>query len=779
MLFACTVFSVSAQKTKKNSIDVSYGDEYFKNGDYFQAEQYYITAYKKQTNSSYVAYRIAECNRLLFNYTKAEEFYGKTVNNTTSGGSEFPLAKYYFAQMQKMNGKYEEANATFDQFILSFQPKTKEDETYLGQAKVDKEGCEFAMIELKHPQRDYDFQVLPIPVNSKASDYSPAVYLHDSSIVITSARENSVGGEVYDATGESFSDNLRFEKKKDGKWALSENKDGFNELVNTKYNDGAGVFTKDKKKFYYTQCDDDQGACAIYATKKAADKWSKPVRLNDQINNKGGWNAQPSLNEKGDTLYFVSKREGGFGQHDIWFSAAHKGEDLWDTARNMGNHVNTPFIEMSPNFDSADRTLFFSSTGHKGFGGLDIFMAQGDSLKQIKNMGLPFNSNKDDFYFVVGDKKGFMSSNRDGGSGNDDIYMFNTEGQKALLAIANTDKIDTLAESVSVKGKVLDQETMDGVPDLDNLLTDEEGNVLKKSKTNKEGAFRYDNLDKTKNYKVLLKENDSKLTNKSNYVVANVQVVGTKGKPSKNLFENVYFDYDKVDLRSEAIKVLDELAEYCKENPQVQEELKANTDNFGTNQYNTSLSEKRGDEAMNYLVVKGVDRSSLVVDAQGEGKPMATNANEIGRQLNRRVEFYLLGAKDFKSSGMVYSLQPKNTLYSIAKENGMTVDELKRFNGLEGEDIKAFSPIRVPRNENKSLIDPATLGIVNMVTLPYLPKSEHVVLTDGEELYTIEQGNTMFSVAKQFNMTIDELMKMNGLTDVKLVLGQKIKVRKK
>lgn len=770
-----------AQKQKKNSIEVSYGDEYFKNQDYFQAEQYYTTGYQKSPNSSYITYRIAECNRLMFNYTKAEEFYGKTVNNTAGGGVDYPLAKYWYALMQKMNGKYEEADKTFDTFIAAFQPKTKEDQMYLAQAKTEKEGCEFAIKELARPQRDHEFQLLPGPVNTKFSDYSPAIFQHDSSLVITSARENMTGGQMYDMTGESFSDNLRFEKKKDGKWGKTENKDGFDELVNTKYNDGAGVFTKDKKKFYYTQCDDDQGECAIYMTKNHG-RWSPPVKLNENVNDKGGWNAQPSINTKGDTLFFVSKRAGGVGQHDIWYSVSHKGEDHWEKAVNLGHHINTPFIDMAPSYYSEEHTLFFSSTGHMGFGGLDIFMAKGDSLKNVSNLGLPFNSNKDDFYFILGADKGFLTSNRDGGAGNDDIYQFYIKSKNSLLAIVNNDSLNPLAESVSVRGKILDDSTMLGVPDLDNVLTDEKGNVLKKSKTNKEGTFRYDNLDKDKKYRVLLDEDKASVTKKKNYVVADIQVIGSKHKPTKNLFENIYFDYDKAELRPEATKVLDELADYCKANNHVQVELFANTDAFGTNNYNVNLSKKRGDAAIDYLMAKGVDRSALVVDARGEGKPAATNANEIGRQLNRRVEFYILGAQNFQATGMVYILQPKNTLFSIAKQHGMTVEQLKAFNGLEGEDIKAFSPIRVPRKGDAALVDPVTVGSLNNInstSSSELPSGKNIVLNDGEEIYIVKQGNTFFSIAKEHGMSMDELKEMNGLSDVHITVGQKLKVKKK
>jgi len=144
----------------------------------------------------------------------------------------------------------------------------------------------------------------------------------------------------------------------------------------------------------------------------------------------------------------------------------------------------------------------------------------------------------------------------------------------------------------------------------------------------------------------------------------------------------------------------------------------------------------------------------------------------MGRQLNRRVEFYVLGAENFQPSGKVYILQPKNTLYSIAKDNGMTVDELKRFNGLDGEDIKAYSPIRVPRKGNAVQIDNTSEGDEKEIVT-------ESSLADGEEFYTVQAGNTMYSIAKQFSMTVDELKTLNGFEANVLVVGSKIKVKKK
>ena len=552
--------------------------------------------------------------------------------------------------------------------------------------------------------------------------------------------------------------------------------------------------------------------CAIYVTKLVDDKWIKPVKLNKNINAPGIETRQPSLSSTGDTMFFTAiNRPGGYGMHDIWYSVA-RGEERWAEAENLGPGVNTPFIEVSPCYHAESNMLFFASNGHEGFGGLDIFKVEMD-FKIAENIGLPFNSNRDDFYFVLGEEKGYLSSNRDGGNGHDDIYWFDLKSHRSLVAILNKDSID--AKSLSIEGKVLLADTKEPAADVSIILADKDGIAIKVTSTDDNGTFRFENLDALEDYLLLLKDKDPRLTAKVQYIIDNLRLKPSELAVSKTWFENIYFDFDQSYIRPEAAKVLDELVEYLKDNPEVQVEVNANTDNFGSDGYNNILSQKRGNRAVAYLKENGVKNSSIVINALGEGTPIATNTNPIGRQLNRRVEFFIVGG-NAQSTAMTYIIEPKKTLFSIAKEFNMTVDELRELNGIEGENIKAFRPIRVRRIGDEDIIAPRTLSTSKFNKYAYLNNEVgsydsnkggittsdsngdfDILIGEGEtkneegnnnfqitlheeEYYIVKPLNTLFSIAKKYGMTVQELKDLNHISDTEnLQVGQKLKVKKK
>ncbi|HEY8401763.1 MAG TPA: LysM peptidoglycan-binding domain-containing protein, partial [Cytophagaceae bacterium] len=605
------------------------------------------------------------------------------------------------------------------------------------------------------------------------------------------------GEDRYTALGGKFTDNFRFEKKDTVSWEMSGNEDAFNSL-NTKFNESPGSFTKDGKKFYYTSCDEkikhddyEEYNCVIYVSKFQNGKWQKPERLNDNINMKGYWNAQPSVSPNGDTLFFVSKRPGGLGMHDIWYSTC-KGDDNWGVAKNMGPKVNTKHIDMSPCYHSSIDSvpvLFFASNGHQGFGGLDIFEAKGPKFENVRNLGLPFNSNKDDFYFVAGTDRGYLSSNRDGGYGNDDIYTFKIRAEEeAVIAKIEKDSLGN-SKSISIEGKLVDATTKDPASDVVVKLNDANKKTIKTTTTNEKGEFRYENLP-ADDYKVVLDEKNTNLTTEVKYMSEDLEVKKSRKKPSKKLFENIYFDFDKYTLRPEAEKSLEELVEYYKKHPQLQIEMNANTDNWGSDAYNIELSKNRGKTALNYLIKNGVDKSALVVNALGEGNPIATNENAIGRQLNRRVEFYVVGGPGYRAKAMTYIIQPKTTLYSVAKMFNMTVEELKEMNNLKDENILAYRPLRVRRIGDDDIIAPITmsLGSANIMNasvdsvgvVDKVKPSSNIMakeLRTGEDLYIVEPKNTLYSIGKQYGMTVDELKELNGLKSDLILIGQRLKVK--
>jgi peptidoglycan-associated lipoprotein len=812
-LFIFLAIPSIAQKKDKNKnvskhkekVETQIADKYFNTEEYYLAAKEYETILKQDPYNKYALFRLGESYRLHFDYVQAEAAYKRAVD--TARG-EYPLSRYWYASVLKLNGKYGEAEENFQLFLKEAPGADPEIEAYKEKAFLELNGCQLALNEMKKPARDYDFKLLKGPVNTENSDYSPAIFENDSSIAIASARKESTGKNEYGRLGGKFSDIYRFKKTKDN-WAAYDDKDVFS-VLHTERNESPGSFTKDHRKFYFTRCDEPvtkNGAveyqCAIYYSKLDHSKWTAPVKLNANINMPGEWNAQPSISPKGDTLFFVSKRPGGLGMHDIWYSTCKNNDDNWSAPVNLGDKINTAYIDMSPCYYSKEKTLFFASNGHENFGGLDIFMAKGNKFSEVRNVSLPFNSNRDDFYFVMGEKKGYVASNREGGLGNDDIYSFNILSKELLIAEINKDSLQG-ASSISVVGTILHDDTKQPAKDIDIFLTDKTSKANDTSKVNKtgktsrtdeQGAFRFDNLPPG-DYKVVMKDTDPSLTAKVNYVTNKLAVKSSDKAASRTLFENIYFDFAKYDLRPEAKKTLDDLVAYYKANQGIQIEMDANTDSYGTDEYNIRLSNNRGKQSLDYLLAHGVKRSALVVTSNGEKKPLASNENEIGRQLNRRVGFYIVGGRGYETKSMAYVIEPQNTLASIAKKFNMSIDEVRSLNGLEGNELTPYTPLRVRRIGDEDIIAPATIAKVNIknpkivesdkqisnvtpeqneATNPQTGKT-NAISEEELDYYVVEPKNTVYSISRKFGMSRKELRELNGLSSNKIFIGQRLKV---
>ena len=1069
---------LSAQKKKtsksKPNPTLILADKHYNNLEYYLAAHEYARVLKSDSANAYAMFQLAECYRLFFDYRNAEKYYQKTASRFRD---KYPLARFWYATMLKDNGDYKKAVDNFNKYRDEHTDTDLETELYREKAAQEINGCYLAMEENNKPKKDYGFKCLPKPVNSPESDFSPIIYENDTSITITSARKGSVGGHKDNSLGGAFTDSYRFQKAADTVWDITSNKtkDEFHKL-NSQYNESAGSFTGDKKKFYFTRCDElikvdnyEEYNCAIYVSYNKDGKWQKPIRLNENINTPGQWNSQPSVSPDGNILFFVSKRPGGLGLHDIWYSTCN-GDDQWGPPINLGDKINTLFIDVSPRYYADQKVLFFSSNGHGGHGGLDIFLTkEEDGFAEIINLGQPFNSNRDDFYFVLGEKKGYITSNREGGVGNDDIYTFNItnkvglirhiedstvnedapdeppvatntntnpdtiksapeplareeliskinkdnstlqrnltatgvildsttnkpaanvevalldevgnvvtrtttdengnykiedvpgnkpyrlvlnnkdsktnsykkpapvlkyntvteplESKEILISTISKDtllnkksmhltgtiinpatnkvathgtvslvdefgnvvktvnvgpdgkyKIDYIspsikdykviyntkapkndnfiakhttrlvekspvpettqaliatveknsipgANSISIDGIILYEENKKPAANATILLVDENGTTIKTSKTDKNGFYRFTNLPADRTYKVILQQGNLKGNSEDKkYFAEKVNVKGSDVVSSKKLFENIYFDFDKYDLRPEAKKVLDDLTEYCKQNPNAQIELYANTDSYGSSLYNKVLAGKRGKSALDYLVEKGVSQSSLVVTALGEGKAIASNETELGRQLNRRVEFYILGGSNVESKAMAYVIEPKKTLFSLAKEYNMSVQELKDLNGLVGDELVAYTPLRVKRtigdndiiasatkqqafsnrreekkyqkhqeeliaknievNKNldvnsgdiKKYIDSASAADKNT---SYNGNNTSKYEGSNIAYYITQPKNTLYNIARLYGMKSEDLKSINNLSSDTIYIGQKIKV---
>lgn len=854
-------------KVQKSSADRT-GDKYFDLEEYSQSAEEYQRAIRKDPNNFYSYWKMGEAYRNIFQYVKAEEAYAKAEE--LGGAQAIPLLDFRYGEVLKINGKYDQAQTYLQKFADNFQAMRPSEMAYAPMAKTELEGSKLALSELQKQFPNFQLEALPEPINSKFMDYAPAIFTNDSIIVFTSHRPEGRGSASEPRSGERFSDNFMF-MRKNGKWVPDTTDSDFKGL-NTKVNDGAGVFNFQKNKFYYTSCSDEE-ACQLYVAEFKNGAWDDPVPLNDNINDPKYSSKQPCLSFTGDTLWFVSDRPGGEGLNDIWYSTKAPGTEDWEEPINMGKTINTPFVDMSPSYYPAERLFFFASNGQAGLGGLDIFMTQLPALSPIKNIGIPFNSNRDDFYFVIGQKDGYLTSNRDGGQGGDDIYRFRIfdVADKVKDAILNKEYFaknpkkplppDTAGKSVDVSGVVKDDKgnpkpnTTVQLKDEQNKViaeatSDEKGNVifknqkpnkyklallkkqkadsiakashlakleLEREKREKAAALALERLEKQKLAKahnkafadsLLAVKAEAKRRKKAfadSLAEARKQLAQTtkekdepaeevtttikqvNRKPTRFLYENIYFEFDSYDLRPEAVKTLDDIIAYVKANPKTQIELNAYTDNIGSAQYNAMLSKIRADAAKNYLIDNGIGVNNLIVNARGMGKPVASNNSTVGRALNRRVEFYVLGGGDRPetNSAMAYVSTSAQSIDEVAKRFNMTREELKAMNNLSGNELKAFQPVRVKRQVgSKQVIAATALETAKNSdnNKPELMASTSNASAPAKALdnnkFTASSDATIYTIARLFGMSASDLKADNNLQSASISAGQQIMVRK-
>jgi outer membrane protein OmpA-like peptidoglycan-associated protein/Tol biopolymer transport system component len=464
-------------------------------------------------------------------------------------------------------------------------------------------------------------------INSRASEYLPSITLDGKTLVFT----RNVNGNNEDF----YESHLR----SDGKWSLATPLEG---NINTPDNEGAANVSQDGQMLVFTGCNrpDGLGSCDIYYALHTRQGWSTPQNIGEPINSEF-WESQPCLSPDKKDLYFAARDPSGFGGSDIWVS--HRLADgRWGNPQNLGTNINTPGDESCPFIHPDNQTLYFTSNGLPGYGGTDLFVVRKDSTgrwgKPV-NLGYPINTINDEGTLTIAadGKTAFYASDRSDSRGGLDIYTFELrEGVRPI-------------RTLWVRGQVYDKRTKEGLPssvDLTDLhggqaiaraQTDESGNYLITLPVGREYAFGVHR----KGYLFYSGHFDfSQKVPDSTYEV-NIPLQPLEPNASIVL-KNIFFDTKKFDLKPESLVELEEVISLMKENPALKIQISGHTDNVGQDRDNMTLSNARAISVINYLISKGVPPYRLTAKGYGATKPIADNAAEAGRAMNRRTELTVM-----------------------------------------------------------------------------------------------------------------------------------------
>ena len=624
LLMVVTFQESPAQKRKAERAYSS-----FVAGEYFDAIDLFKSTYSKTSKSdkatrTELVFMIAECYRLTNDPKNAETWYKLAVRSTFAK----PEAQYRLAESLKKNGKYQ----------LAIDELKKYKQVAPSDARADQEirACELALDWLRNPEA-YKVEELK-DLNSKESDFSPVYAREDfGEVYFTSSRDDAAGNKTHGATGQNYTDIFESRIDKKSKWSTPIPV----EVINSEFEDGSPCFSSNYKELYFTRCEAgkrEKKGCVIMFSRRTGDNWSEPKNLG--ILPDSMITAHPAITNDGLILYFVSNMAGGSGGKDIWIVTRAKEGDGWSKPRNAGPDINTAGEELFP-FIREEGTLYFSSDGLIGMGGLDIFKAisQPDGSWLVQNMKSPVNSFADDFgiTFESGNERGILSSTRKG-RGNDELYSFELPPLK-----------------FSVTGLVKDEKTGTAIPASTVQLIASDGSNLQ-GETGNAGDFKftlkagvdYIFLASKKGYLNGKEKETTKGQEKSRDFMITILLTAFD-KPIE--LPNIFYDFGKWDLRPESMVSLDKLVETLNDNPNVTIELMSHTDSRDTEEYNQDLSQKRAQTAVQYLIDKGIEPQRLSAKGYGESSP-------------KIVDDYIVTQSPFLKSGTILTEQYINSLAS-------------------------------------------------------------------------------------------------------------------
>ena len=608
-------------------------DKFFKNYAYLRAAELYEKAIENGDDSEHVLTRLGDCYYNNSNSEKAVLWYGKALEKYEKKIN--PEYIYKYIQSLKSVGQYEQANT----WLKAYKEIQGDDNKDLDLFSIEK------YQELASQERA-SVIIKNLELNTNLSDFGG--YIHGDQFIFATAKSDSK--KKYKWNDEPFLDIYQGAiTYNDEKIPVIENiEDIPSEDINTDYHEATVAVSNDGKTLYFTRDNvnkrnklsyDKKGTShlKIYKADFLGDGWGNIVELpiNDNVHSSG----HPALSPDNKTLYFVSDREGGYGQTDI-YKVAIAEDGTFGEVENLGPTINTEGREMFPFLDT-ENVLYFSSDGFMNLGLLDIFkinMQEGTNAK-VENLGAPFNSGQDDFAYYINTKEGtgFFSSNRANGKGGDDIYSFSIRPCKQYI-----------------RGIVRDKDTNEPLVQASVELIDETGKVIIKVTTDDDGEYLLE-VDCDKQYTIRGTKPDYKddikevtTTGVTDLEIPTDLFLTPLIKGSEIVINPIFFDFDKWDIREDAAYELENIVAVMREHPKMVIKIESHTDSRGRDRYNMKLSDRRAKSTRDYLYSRGI-ANDRIESAIGYGESQLVNKCSNGvkcskeeHQANRRSKFIIL-----------------------------------------------------------------------------------------------------------------------------------------
>ncbi|GAA3646691.1 OmpA family protein [Flavivirga jejuensis] len=486
----------------------------------------------------------------------------------------------------------------------------------------------------------FEFELLDAGVNSKYSEIGSGFFRNK--LIMVSSKKLGGLAKIDPNTNEAYKDLFCLDISKNGALSLPLL---FSRILNTNDSEDQLTFSPNQKTVYYTRSSK-ENSMEYKLYKAVLEEDSHGNWINEEllsINKTDVSIENPFMSPKGDKLYFSSNMPESFGGYDLYVSNINTDGSL-STPENLGRTINTPLDEKYPSLSMDSKYLYFSSKGHDNIGGFDLFTSKvlSNGYRAPRNMGNTINTRYDEIaYFLAAKNKGYVSSNRPNGKGGFDIYT-----------ATNDEIIQT------IKGKVLDLETKIKLPNTLVILKDDEGNEIARQLTKEQATYNF-NVIPFESYSITtqkdgFKDADFKFTTTRSYntsydkdleLLTTEPVIAKVEDELRIVLENIYFDFNKSNVKEESFISLNKIIKVLKEHPEMKLVINAHTDNKGRDSYNLGLSKKRAASTVAYLTNNGISKNRLQSKGYGETKPKVDCKNKCTKEdlkTNRRVEFVIL-----------------------------------------------------------------------------------------------------------------------------------------